>query len=384
MKPVFTIAAQDIRLLLREKDVLFQMFVFPIIFTFVFGITFSSSRVSRDPVRLVVENNDRGPLGSAVVDGLPSDEIRVLNPGDIDRESSPVRRLVIPADFTEQVIENPPGIITLSVPEKSSAMITRSVEVAFYRSEIKVLATLARTRPEIPSAWNDPDFAARWTAVLNEPELVQTIAETATRREEPPSGMEHQLPGNIVMFVLMVLLVNSAVQLVSERHDGSFRRLLTAPVTPGQILTGKLLSRLFTASVQVGLLFISGTVIFGVHIGRDLPGLIVLSGAFVLCAAALGLTMGMWLDNRQHVVAVGVPLTLGMAALGGCWWPLEIVGPAMQQLGMLLPTGWAMRGYHEILSFGYGVGAVVDNALLLMGTAAVLIWLASLRVRIAR
>ncbi|HPQ39311.1 MAG TPA: ABC transporter permease, partial [bacterium] len=172
--------------------------------------------------------------------------------------------------------------------------------------------------------------------------------------------------------------------LVSERQDGSFRRLLTAPAGAGQILIGKLLGRLFTATIQVVLLFVSGYFLFGVHPGHALPGLALLSGSFVLCAAAMGLAMGMWFDNRQHVVAVGVPLTLGMAALGGCWWPLEIVGPFMQRLGMLLPTGWAMRGFHELLSFGYGVDAILDNALLLTATAIALIWLASRRVRIVR
>jgi len=378
------IAMLDLRLMLREKDVLFQMFVFPIVFTFVFGITFSPSRMSRDPVSLVVENNDRGPLGAAVVENLPPEDIKVFTAGGPDENKKQLRRLVIPANFTDQVVENPPGIAELVVPAEASDMITRSVEVAYYRSEIKILATLARTRPENAGAWNDDAFAAHWNTVLTEPELIQTVTETATRREAPPSGMEHQLPGNIVMFVLMVLLVNSAVQLVAERHDGSFRRLLMAPVTPGQIMTGKLMGRFFTATIQVTLLFVSGYFIFGVNTGHALPGLIVLSGAFILCAAALGLAMGMWLDNRQHAVAIGVPVTLGMAALGGCWWPLEIVGPSMQKLGMILPTGWAMRGYHELLSFGYGVDAVLDNAVLLTGTAGVLIWLAARRVRFVR
>ncbi|MBN1297944.1 ABC transporter permease, partial [bacterium] len=227
-------------------------------------------------------------------------------------------------------------------------------------------------------------FVAQWTGAINEPLLVRTEVETATRRETPPSGMDQQLPGNIVMFVVMTLLVNSAVHLTSERKNGAFRRLMASPLTPGRILAGKLLGRIVPATVQVALLFLTGRILFGVHIGSALPGIILLSGAFILCAAAMGLTMGMWMDDRNHVVAAGVPLTLGMAALGGCWWPIEIVGPFMQRLGMTLPTGWAMRGYHELLSFGYGITAVLDNSALLIAAAFVFTAIAARRIRPVR
>ena len=190
------------------------------------------------------------------------------------------------------------------------------------------------------------------------------------------------MPGNIVMFVMMVLLVNSAVQLASERKDGSYRRLMSAPLSSIQVLTGKMLGRLFPAFLQVTLLFLTGVIIFDVNLAGTIPQLVVLSAAYCFCAAAMGLAMGMWIDDRKHIVAAGVPVTLGLAALGGCWWPIEIVGPTMQKLASLLPTGWAMSGYHEIISFGYGLNAILDNSALLLLVGAFFFWLASRRVKI--
>ncbi len=40
-----------------------------------------------------------------------------------------------------------------------------------------------------------------------------------------------------------------------------------------------------------------------------------------------------------------------MAALGGCWWPIEITGPFMQKLALFLPTGWMMDAMHKLMVF---------------------------------
>jgi ABC-type multidrug transport system permease subunit len=50
--------------------------------------------------------------------------------------------------------------------------------------------------------------------------------------------------------------------------------------------------------------------------------------------------------------------TMGMAALGGCWWPIEVVSPALQKAALLFPTGWAMRALHGVISFGEGLQGV--------------------------
>jgi len=61
-----------------------------------------------------------------------------------------------------------------------------------------------------------------------------------------------------------------------------------------------------------------------------------------------------------------------MAALGGCWWPLEIVPDFVKRLAHLVPTGWAMDALHQLITFGGGFakakGAI--GVLFLFGLAA--------------
>jgi ABC-2 type transport system permease protein len=61
-----------------------------------------------------------------------------------------------------------------------------------------------------------------------------------------------------------------------------------------------------------------------------------------------------------------------MDALGGCWWPLEIVPDFIKVVAHLVPTAWAMDALHQLITFGGGFagakGAV--GMLLLFGLAA--------------
>jgi ABC-type multidrug transport system permease subunit len=66
-----------------------------------------------------------------------------------------------------------------------------------------------------------------------------------------------------------------------------------------------------------------------------------------------------------------------MSALGGCWWPLEIVPSPMREVAFAFPTGWAMDGLHKVMVFGHGAGAVLPNVAALLVMFTVFFFLAS-------
>jgi ABC-2 type transport system permease protein len=59
-----------------------------------------------------------------------------------------------------------------------------------------------------------------------------------------------------------------------------------------------------------------------------------------------------------------------MAALGGCWWPLEIGPPALKTIALCLPTGWALLTLHRLISFGSDFSAVLTPLAVLAGFGA--------------
>jgi ABC-type multidrug transport system permease subunit len=65
-----------------------------------------------------------------------------------------------------------------------------------------------------------------------------------------------------------------------------------------------------------------------------------------------------------------------LAALGGCWWPVEVTPQWMQGFALTLPTGWTMDALHKLVNFGAGATSVVPHLLALVVAALVLGWAA--------
>jgi ABC-2 type transport system permease protein len=68
-------------------------------------------------------------------------------------------------------------------------------------------------------------------------------------------------------------------------------------------------------------------------------------------------------------------------AIGGLWWPLEIVPPFMQAIGHALPTGQAITVFHGMIGRGWGVGQSLPMLGGLLVWFAVTLTLATRRLR---
>jgi hypothetical protein len=80
---------------------------------------------------------------------------------------------------------------------------------------------------------------------------------------------------------------------------------------------------------------------------------------FALASASLGILLGTLFKDPDKCATTAVWVAILLAPIGGLWWPLELVGPAMRRLAYFVPTGWAMEGVNTLLAFG---GSAVRRA----------------------
>jgi linearmycin/streptolysin S transport system permease protein len=76
---------------------------------------------------------------------------------------------------------------------------------------------------------------------------------------------------------------------------------------------------------------------------------------------------GAVLKTPAQASAVGWLASMVMAAMGGCWWPSEVVPRWLWHTAHVFPTAWAMGGFHSLISFGRGLDAVLLPAAVLVG-----------------
>ena len=46
---------------------------------------------------------------------------------------------------------------------------------------------------------------------------------------------------------------------------------------------------------------------------------------------------------------LGTMTSMAMAAIGGCWWPLDFEPGAMRAIAAWLPTTWTMQAYNDLM-----------------------------------
>ncbi len=400
---IYRIAANDFRLTWKERSVILWMFVMPIAFIVFFGMSFGGGRGRTRPrARLTVENRDEGFLANELIEALRSENTAIVD--SLAEGEEAIRTLIIPRDFTRRVLGREPVTLLLSRDEGASIEASEAVSVVVFRGLLRVVSAVIEIEAEELER-GDGRFAIRgdtlygslWEyaagregkldsihvaldAIQSREALVSVAAVQAGRAKEIPAGFQASVPGNLVMFVLMAM-VFSGTAITAERVGGIIRRLGMTPASRLEVILGKLFGRIVIAGIQIAFLLVVGRFLFGVNLGRSIPALVILMLAFAFCTGSFSLLFGSLFRDPDQVAGFAIVTTLVMAALGGCWWPLEVVSRPFRIVAFCLPTGWAIDGIHRVISFGYGIDAVLLNIGALCGFGILFILLASRRLK---
>jgi ABC-2 type transport system permease protein len=170
---------------------------------------------------------------------------------------------------------------------------------------------------------------------------------------------------------MMMVLIYGGVTVMEDRKKGVLSRLLFSPLSPGALYQAKLLARWLMGMLQALMLFIVGKIFFRLNLG-DVPLSLLVIAVFALAMAALSVFIGSLMGKEDMIIGLSVLLANVFAGLGGCWWPIEVVPPAVRTMGMVSPAYWAMDALHKLRFFQGDFAAVAPNLGVLLALAAVL------------
>ena len=128
---------------------------------------------------------------------------------------------------------------------------------------------------------------------------------------------------------------------------------------------------------------LAGTVLFAFDWGPDLPMIVVVMVGWGALCASLGLLLGNLARTEGQAIGIGVLTANVLAAIGGCWWPIEVTPDWVQGLQKLVPTGWTMDALHRLISFHAGAASALPHVIALFLAAVVVGWFAARRFRYA-
>jgi ABC-type multidrug transport system permease subunit len=185
---------------------------------------------------------------------------------------------------------------------------------------------------------------------------------------------DQNVPGFSVTFLLLGMLLGVSLALLDERDWGTFERLRAMPPPLSVVLIAKLASRNVVGILQMVTLFAVGRVAFGISLGPAPAALLLPTAGIVFAGTAFGLVVAGLTDSREAVLPIGSIVIVTMAAVGGCWWPIDLEPRWMRSVALAFPTTWAMAAYNDLMIrrqplaaalwptavlFGFGFGYLV-------------------------
>lgn len=373
-RDAFFIARKDIRYMLRAKETILWVFVMPIVFFYFIGtITGGYGRSAATKDKLAVRGQSQsGFLFERLVRRLEERGYDLVRAENDSSFASYTRRLVVPAGFTDSLLAA--RTVTLRFARAESGMGFDYDALRIRRAMYTTLADMLAAREAEGSI--TPQALARLDAM---PRTLRLDVTAAGKRKVVPSGFQQAVPGIMVMFTLLVMTTSGAILLVIERRQGLLRRLAYTPIDRRSIVLGKWGGKLSLGIVQIAFAMMAGTVLFRMQWGSNLAAVIAVMLAYGGLMASLGLLLGSLARNEGQAAAIGVISANVLAALGGCWWPIEVTPAWMQQVQLFLPTGWAMDALHKLVSFGASPAAVLPH-LVAMTAGAIAMLVVSRRV----
>jgi ABC-2 type transport system permease protein len=196
-------------------------------------------------------------------------------------------------------------------------------------------------------------------------DMVPVVREDV-RPPSRPKNLGYQLAQSVAGMTVMMLMFGMmacSVTLLQERDQGTLRRLLVSRAPRPALLLGKFLFCVLVGMLQLALLFTYGELMFAVGAFRDPVTLLVLSITWAAAATAFGMLVAVWAKTAKQAEGLSTLLILVMAALGGCWFPLQIAelpwwGEVITHATL---THWAMSGFQGMF---WSQKAFTDPALL--------------------
>jgi ABC-type multidrug transport system permease subunit len=374
LQDAWFIARKDVQYIVRERETILWLFIMPIVFFFFIG-TITGGLSGSGAERLAVQvSEDSGFLADDLLARLEKAGYEIVRPGTAEEFAQSGRRLTIPAHFSQSALAGEKSIVQFA--RKEGGLGQQQDELRVRRAAYTVLANLVTCGAE----GQEPDREL-FRQLDTRPRALKLEVQAGGQRHTNPSGFEQAIPGTMVMFTMLVLVTSGTATLVTERRLGVLRRLASTPISRGAVVLGKWGGRLGLGLVQIGFAMAAGTILFRMNWGPDLPMILLVLVAWGGLCASLALLLGSLVVSEGQAVGVGVLASNALAALGGCWWPIEITPAWMQALAKFLPTGWAMDALHRLISFQAGAASAVPHVLALSATALVLGWLATRRFR---
>lgn len=165
------------------------------------------------------------------------------------------------------------------------------------------------------------------------------------------------VPGLVGTILTMTMLIFTALSVTREIERGTMENLLAMPITPVEVMLGKIVPYVLVGFIQATLIIGIGVLLFGVPIQGNLLLLALLSTLFITTNLSIGYTFSTIVQNQLQAMQLSMMFFLPSILLSGFMFPFAGMPQWAQYLGEGLPLTHFVRIVRAVML----KGATIEN-----------------------
>jgi len=319
MNRVLAIARKELAHILRDRRSLAVAILMPLAMVMLYGAAIDMelrglSVGLLDQDRSVASRDFGRALSSSgfvkVVERLEDRE--QVEPGF--RQSRFLAAVVIPRGFAEDMASGPEARLQVLVDASDAA--TAATADNYLKA---VVALVASREAELSSA---APFELR-TRVWFNPQL---------------RSPDFVVPGLVALILMMICALLTSIAIAREKESGTLEQILTTPVTPLQVILGKVIPYVALGALDAALILLAGRLVFGVPMAGSWWVLAAYCLLFIFIALAVGLLISSRAGSlRVAMIAAIIVTMLPTMILSGFVFPLSSMPWVLRLLCRIMP-----------------------------------------------
>jgi ABC-2 type transport system permease protein len=151
------------------------------------------------------------------------------------------------------------------------------------------------------------------------------------------------IPGLLAIILTFTLISFTAASIVRERELGTLEQLQVTPITRTELILGKILPFLVIGYVQLTIVVLMMTYVFGIPIAGSLVALYLLSGIFIASILGLGIFISTVAQTQMQATQMSFFVLLPFVFLSGYVFPIGGMPPVFQFLTYLIPANYFLQ-----------------------------------------
>lgn len=157
----------------------------------------------------------------------------------------------------------------------------------------------------------------------------------------------------MTIFFLTYSVLFTVGDILEDQRLKTMNRFIVSPVKRWHVLLANFIPGVLVGFVQMVVMVLSGKFLFGIDWGSNVASVLLIGLVYVFAIAALSLFVVSIVRTMSQLGALSPVILTGMAMIGGCMWPIEVVSSkVLLFLSNFTPHRWAISAITKTVQTG--------------------------------